>query len=145
MAKRVVKLLKKEHISWRSVIVNGVGAGLVYGTLAFLANKNIDTDKAFGAGFLQFLLSFASTFVYVLFLEIVFKEEALSFAKKLIYTFILEFFYATTLILAHYLHKTPDILMTVLPSILLGGGYMIGYVIWIYKHETIKKWLFKKF
>ncbi|MBD3795104.1 MAG: hypothetical protein IE881_04075 [Epsilonproteobacteria bacterium] len=145
MAKRVVKLLKKEHISWRSVIVNGVGAGLVYGTLAFLANKNIDIDKAFGAGFLQFLLSFGSTFVYVLFLEIVFKEEALSFVKKLFYTFLLEFLYATTLILVHYLHKTPDILMTVLPSILLGGGYMIGYVIWIYKHETIKKWLFKKF
>ncbi|KIM04804.1 MAG: hypothetical protein KN64_06395 [Sulfurovum sp. AS07-7] len=145
MAKRVIKLLKKEHISWRSVIVNGVGAGLVYGTLAFLANKNIDIDKAFGAGFLQFLLSFASTFIYVLFLEIVFKEEALTFAKKLLYTLILESLYSTTLILAHYLHKTPDILMTVLPSILLGGGYMIGYVIWIYKHENIKKWFSQKF
>jgi len=145
MAKRVIKLVLREYISWKSVVINGIGAGLIYGLLAFFANQHIDIDKAFGAGFLQFFLSFGSTFIYVLFLEIVFKDENITFSKKLLYTLCLEFCYALTLIIAHYLHKTPNILMTILPSIALGGSYMIGYVIWIYKHQDIKKWIKNKF
>jgi len=138
---RTLEIIRNANISWLSVMINGVGAGLIYGTFAYFANAKFGLESSMPAALLQFFLSFLSTFVYVLFLEIVFKDETLSFKRKIMLTLGLEAIYTLTLVLSHYLHGTPNILFTVLPSVVLGGGYMVLYVIWILKHNEIKAWI----
>ena len=119
-------------------IVSGVAGFVVYGGWAFYANYDHGVDAAMKAAFTQGCYSFTVTLVMTLLMEALFRllaNPTLRFCVT---------FFGTCAVLystswgVNVLAGTPEIFMTILPGVIIGTAYTLGYTLSLLRMQAAK-------
>jgi len=126
------------------ILIPAIGAAIVYGSWALYANWDHGLSSAVKASLTQAAMSFFFTAFISSLIEYLF-----TLSQRLLFRFLLPVFGASALtssllVLAHVMVGTPEIVRTILPSIVIGFIYGVGYtILLIYKSrssvESLKK------
>ena len=115
----------------------GVLAFVVYGSWAIFANWEYGIKKSLIAGLTQGLMSFLIT-TFMTFLMIWLLNRGSSRWMSFLYAVICtNTVTITSLVVAHLIAGTPEILLTIMPSMIIGFVYIVSYSL-AYLHQEAK-------
>lgn len=125
----------KQRITKASVLT-GFFAGLLYGSWALYANYAAGTSIALQASAVQFVCSAFIGFIMTFMMDQICNSQTLSriiiipsaIILPMIFTFVVSYY-------AHYSNGTPNIMMTILPSQILGVVWTTLYTLKLMKQD----------
>ena len=119
-------MLKK--LPYKKIFMNAIVAFFIYGTWAYAANDIGAVTSAFTQGSMSFII----TVMLAMYLEIVHRMSK-NFMQLVTYVLGWFILIVGTQATIHYMVGTENIFFTLLPSMIIGTVYVIGYLVQLHK------------
>ena len=113
-----------KHLPFKKLLINGIGAFVIYAVWAYFANDGSAVRSAFMQGSMSFLM----TIFLAIMLEFIYKK-ATSAISAIIFALLLIWSIMALQAIVHYFIGTDNIFMTILPGLVLGTVYVVVYLL----------------
>jgi len=119
-------------LPYKKILYNALISAIIYGVWTYLANE----IEAFFSALTQASISFLFTFFIAFYLEVL-HQKVKTFKVTVIYSIGLILFLGTIQAIIHYFINTENILITVLPSYIIGSIYITIYLLHLKKGSSV--------
>jgi len=117
-------------LPYRKILMNATVAFFIYGTWAYAANT-IGAEKSAVA---QGSMSFINTFILAMYLEIIHRISK-NFMQLVLYVCACFAVIVGGQAMIHNMVGTQHIFLTLLPGMIIGTVYMVGYLLQLHKKD----------